>query len=408
MPSMESMQSLMTGGEDAQPAQTRRNPGIDLLRGLSILFVILNHLGLRIPLKKTALADVLPPWFLSRLNYNGYEAVFVFFVISGFLITGNALQRWGGLERIDLRAFYARRFARIVPCLLVLVAVLAVLHLLAVSDYTISRPGQSLPDAIWAVIGLHLNWYEGHTGYLPGNWDVLWSLSIEEVFYIGFPLICLLTRRRWVLVSLLTLLALSMPWTHAALHDNEIWQEKAYLPGMSAIAIGVLGALLAAGSRTLPARTTALLGWLGAIGLLATTIDGALMWHLLRDGYMLLLALSALCLLLASEQRQRRGDWHAWRGLDWLRSWGRLSYEIYLSHMFVVFAVVRLFKFAGGDIRLGFFWYLLTLPLCWLLGTAVERWLSLPCERWLRRRLTKPTRIEPAASHPTTVELPVA
>ncbi|WP_254423830.1 acyltransferase [Rhodanobacter sp. C03] len=384
---MESMQPSMFDGKDPQSAPARRNPGIDLVRGLSILFVILNHLGLRIPLKKTALADVLPSWFLSRLNYNGYEAVFVFFVISGFLIAGNALQRWGGLERIDLRAFYARRFARIVPCLLVLIAVLAVLHLLAVPDYTISRPGQSLPGAIWAVIGLHLNWYEGHTGYLPGNWDVLWSLSIEEVFYIGFPLACLLTRRRWVLVPLLAVLALSMPWTHAALRGNEIWQEKAYLPGMSAIALGVLGALLAARSRTLPARTTTLLGWLGAIGLLATTIDGALMWDLLRDGYMLLLALSALCLLLACEQRRRRGDWHPWRGLDWLRSWGRLSYEIYLTHMFVVTPVVWLFRLAGGDMRLGFLWYLLTLPLCWLLGIAVERWLSTPCERWLRARL---------------------
>jgi peptidoglycan/LPS O-acetylase OafA/YrhL len=372
-----------------QPAASR-NPGIDLLRGLSIVFVILNHIGLRIPLKKTMLADVLPTWFLSRLNYNGYEAVFVFFVISGFLITGNALQRWGGLERIDLRAFYARRFARIVPCLLALIVVLSALHLLAVPDYIINRPGQSLPGAIWATLGLHLNWYEGHTGYLPGNWDVLWSLSIEEVFYIGFPLLCLLTRRRWVLVPLLALLALSMPWTHAALRGNEIWQEKAYFPGMSAIAIGVLGALLASRSRTLPLRAIILLGWLGAIGLMAATIDGAQMWHLLRDGYMLLLALSALCLLLACEQRQRLGGWHTWRALDWLRSWGRLSYEIYLTHMFVVTPVVWLFRFGGSNFRLGLLWYLLTLPLCWLLGRAVERWLSTPCDRWLRRRLLRP------------------
>lgn len=370
-----------------------RNPGIDLLRGLSILFVILNHIGLRIPLKKTVLADVLPTWFLSRLNYNGYEAVFVFFVISGFLIAGNALQRWGGLDRIDLRAFYARRFARIVPCLLVLIAVLSVMHLLAVPEYIIRRPGQSLPGAIWAALGLHLNWYEGHKGYLPGNWDVLWSLSIEEVFYIGFPLLCLFTRRGWVLAPLLALLALSMPWTHAALRGNEIWQEKAYLPGMSAIAIGVLGALLAARSRLLSIRAINLLGWLGAIGLVATTIDGAVMWRLLRDGYMLLLALSALCLLLACEQRQRRGDWRPWRGLDWLRSWGRLSYEIYLTHMFVVTPVVGLFRLGGSDYRLGVLWYLLALPLCWLLGVAVERWLSTPCERWLRLRLAGPVAI---------------
>ena len=389
--------TAMTGTDAGTAGLAPRNPGIDLLRGLSILFVILNHLGLRIPLKRTALADVLPTWFLSRLNYNGYEAVFVFFVISGFLIAGNALQRWGGLERIDLRAFYARRFARIVPCLLVLVAVLAVLHLLGVPDYTISRPGQSLPGAIWAVIGLHLNWYEGHTGYLPGNWDVLWSLSIEEVFYIGFPLVCLLTRRRWVLIPLLALLALSMPWTHAALRGNDIWQEKAYLPGMSAIAIGVLGALLASRTRTLASRTIISLGWLGAIGLVAATIDGAVMWHLLRDGYMLLLALSALCQLLACEQRRRRGDWHPWRALDWLRSWGRLSYEIYLTHMFVVTPVVWLFRLSGAEYRYGFLWYLLTLPLCWLLGAAVERWLSAPCERWLRGRLTTPARSDATA-----------
>jgi peptidoglycan/LPS O-acetylase OafA/YrhL len=380
------MQTVPASSGNAVAATGARNPGIDLLRGLAIVLVVLNHLGLRIPLKQSALADVLPAWLLSRLNYNGYEAVFVFFVISGFLIAGNALRRWGSLERIDLRAFYTRRFARIVPCLVALVGVLAVLHLLALRDYTISRPGQSLPGAIWAALGLHLNWYEGQTGYLPGNWDVLWSLSIEEVFYIGFPLVCLLTRRRWVLVSLLSVLALSMPWTHAALRGNEIWQEKAYLPGMSAIAIGVLGALLAAHWRLPPRRTSGLLGWLGAVGLVAATIYGAAMWQLLRDGYLLLLAASALCLLLACEQRERRGPWQPWRGLDWLRSWGRLSYEIYLSHMFVVIAVVRLFKFAGGDLRLGFLWYLLALPLCWLLGAAVERWLSLPCERWLRAR----------------------
>ena len=364
-----------------------RNPGIDLLRGLAIVLVVFNHLGLRIPLKHTVLADVLPAWFLSRLNYNGYEAVFVFFVISGFLIAGNALRRWDSLERIDVRAFYGRRFARIVPLLLMLIGVLSVLHLLAVPDYTISRPGQSLPGAIWAALSLRLNWYEGHTGYLPGNWDVLWSLSIEEVFYLGFPLVCLLTRRRWVLVPLLTVLALSMPWTHAALRGNEIWQEKAYLPGMSAIAIGVLGALLASRWRLPSRRTSILLGWLGAIGLTATTIYGAAMWHLLRDGYMLLLAVSALCLLLACEQRQLRGVWQAWRCLDWLRSWGRLSYEIYLSHMFVVFAVVRVFRLTGGELRWGFLWYLLGMPLCWLLGVAVERWLSAPCERWLRASL---------------------
>ena len=359
-----------------------RNPGIDLLRGLAIVLVVFNHLGLRIPLEKTALAAVLPAWLLNRLNWNGYEAVYVFFVISGFLIAGNALRRWGSLAAIDARAFYARRFARIVPCLLALLAVLSALHLLGVQDYVIHHAGQSLPRALLSALGLHLNWYEGRTGYLPGSWDVLWSLSIEEAFYLGFPLACLLLRRRVLLVPPLALLALSLPWARAALHANEIWLEKAYLPGMAAIATGVLGALLAVAWRP-PQRTAAMLGWLGAAGLGAVLLDGSALWHWLRDGYMLVLTCSTLCLLLCCQWRSGEGTVMPLRGFGWLRSSGRLSYEIYLTHMFVVFAVVRAYR-AWGDPARGWLWYLPALGLCWLLGVAVERLLSTPCGEWLR------------------------
>ncbi|MBD8879040.1 acyltransferase [Rhodanobacter sp. 7MK24] len=367
-----------------------RNPGIDLLRGLAIVLVVFNHLGIRIPLEKSALADVLPTWLLNRLNWNGYEAVYVFFVISGFLIAGNALRRWGSLAAIDPRAFYARRFARIVPCLLALLAVLSVLHLLGVQDYVIHRAGQSLPGALLSALGLHLNWYEGHTGYLPGSWDVLWSLSIEEAFYLGFPLACLLLRRRVLLVPLLVLLALSLPWARAALHGNEIWLEKAYLPGMAAIATGVLGALLADACRP-PRRTALLLGWLGALGLVAVILDGWAMWHWLRDGYMLLLTFSTLCLLLCCQWRAEAGGVSPLRGFGWLRSWGRMSYEIYLTHMFVVFAVIRAYHALDGHPARGWLWYLPALVSCWVLGAAVERWFSVPCERRLRMRLSGAT-----------------
>jgi peptidoglycan/LPS O-acetylase OafA/YrhL len=374
-----------------------RNHGIDLLRGISILLVVLHHIGLRIPLKKSLLADILPTRLLSALNYNGYEAVFVFFVISGFLIASNTLRRDGSLAQIDLRAFYARRFSRIAPCLLLLVAVLGVLHLMGVDDYVIHREGQSLPRAIVAALGFHLNWYEGRTGYLPGNWDVLWSLSIEEVFYIGFPIVCLLTRRTWILVPMLVVLTLSLPFTRAALEGNEIWQEKAYLPGMAAIATGVLAALVTVRWPAPPSGVVRAVQWVGVLGLLAVLLAEHWLWPLLHDGSMLVLTLSSMGLVVACQWRQNSP---ALPGLGWLRRWGQLSYEIYLTHMFVVFAVVRAYKAMGGDPALGFLWYLPALPLCWLLGAMVERYISTPSERRLRTRLLSPSAVDRPAVQP--------
>ncbi len=365
-------------------AREARNPGIDTLRGLSILLVVLHHLGLRIPLKTTALADVLPKRLLAALNYNGYEAVFVFFVVSGFLIAGNALARWGGLSRIDPWTFYVRRGARILPCLTLLVGVLAVLHACGFADYAITREGQSLGGAMLAAFGLHLNWYEGRTGYLPGSWDVLWSLSIEEVFYLGFPLACLLVRDRRAMMVLLVSLALSLPFSLAAIEGNEIWKEKAYLPGMAAIALGVLAALVAQRWRPGPALVRAI-GWLGVSGLAATMLAMPWLWRWLQDGVMLLLTVSAGLLVLALDWRHRAGLSRALPGTAWLRSMGRQSYEIYLSHMFVVFAAVAAFKASGADARTGWLWYLPVVLACWGLGWLFARGWSLPCERALKR-----------------------
>lgn len=77
-----------------------RDARIDMLRGVSILLVLLHHFNIPYSLKDTGLAALLGWPFLHALARNGNYGVTMFFVVSGFLITRNALDRWGGLDRI--------------------------------------------------------------------------------------------------------------------------------------------------------------------------------------------------------------------------------------------------------------------------------------------------------------------
>jgi peptidoglycan/LPS O-acetylase OafA/YrhL len=367
-----------------------RNSRIDLLRGVSILLVVMQHVAMRLNLNEGVLASLLPRRVMDGLFTHGYEAVFVFFVISGFLIASNALAFWGRLDLIELRSFYARRFARIVPALLALVVVLSILHLCSVNRYVIDQPGQSLPGAIASALGFYLNWYEASTGrYLPAGWDVLWSLSIEEVFYLAFPLLCLLLRREWLLVPVLAALALSLPWTRAAAQaGGEIWQQKAYLPGMSAIAVGILAAFLSARVPTMSRSMTRILVALGWLGMGINMFAEDAVWHALHGASMLLWVLSAALLLLGFRWNAKH-DARALPGTGWIGSFGRLSYEVYLTHMFVVLAAAAMFRATGATAYWSILWLPPTVAATWLLGKLVECYFSTPCNRGLRRWLIK-------------------
>lgn len=360
-----------------------RNFGIDLLRGLSILLVVIHHLAMsfRLPLGPSYLGDFLSKRIINGISFNGYESVFVFFVLSGFLITRRSLAQYGNLSAIDWRKFYTQRFSRIFPLLALLLIVLSVMHGLGISGYVVQEKGQTLWRALLSALGLHLNWYEGQTTWLPAAWDVLWSLSIEEVFYLAFPVFCIMLPRKLLVLGLL-ILALSLPWTRAVLHGNEIWQEKAYLPGMSAIAFGVLTALLA--QRYQPSKNFALsLVCFGVIGLIGVFFFGSELWRTIKDHMMLVLCVSACFLVFAADRLQPK----AVVGLGWLAQMGRLSYEIYLSHMFIVLTVCTVFRaLMGEDMRWSFVVYVPTIMACVLLGVALERWVSLPALRYLRNR----------------------
>ena len=375
------MQTVTTGAQ--------RNPGIDLLRGISIILVVIHHLALRIPLMHTGLSTVFPDFLLKALTWDGAKGVKIFFVISGFLITDHTMRRWGSPGKINVFAFSGRRACRILPCLLVLLGILAVLKIAGAPDFRFHHDSQTLPGAIFAALFMHLNLYEARTNYLPANWDVLWSLSVEELFYLAFPILCLLSGRvpkligPGLLVCIFALLALSLPFAEWQLRDaSEIWQDEAYGPGISAIAMGVCTALLA--HRMPPAmfaRLTPWLGWAGTFGVGLYLLDSHILWQTLNYGAPLFFTLSCAVLLLAFYNGWGKAT--ASRFLAWPRQWGRLSYEIYLSHMFVVMPMVHLFRATGENWTFGWVWFLPTLGLSFCLGVLVDRFLSRPADRWL-------------------------
>jgi peptidoglycan/LPS O-acetylase OafA/YrhL len=164
-----------------------RLPSLDGLRALSIGLVLLGHI------QGTAGAGRLPPW--AQLEF-GIIGVRVFFIISGYLITTLLLRELERSGTISIGKFYFRRAFRIFPAFYIYVAVVA---LLSAAGVVALRPGDVLHAATYTT-NYHYDraWTLGH----------MWSLAVEEQFYLGWPvLILLLGKRRGFLAASAVLVA---------------------------------------------------------------------------------------------------------------------------------------------------------------------------------------------------------
>jgi len=366
----------------------QRVRGIDVLRGLAVILVMLNHIHLRFEINDYDVDGLLPGPLSTVLFWSGHEAVVIFFVISGFLITSLSLRRWGSLEKIELSRFYRLRGARILPCLLLLLTVLSVLHAAGAADFTIEPERASLGRALLAALTFHFNWLEGQRGYLPGNWDVLWSLSVEETFYVVFPLMCLLLRNeRWLMICIAVLIGIG-PFDRMANAGRSPWDEYAYLSGMDGIAFGCIAAWITARVQlSRPVLRGAM-----ALGIVATISIMVFRQQvsdlgLKRVGLDLTILEMGTALLLMALARGV-GDATLSRGTALLRLAGRCSYEIYLTHMFVVFGAMHAFRHLFGaqasSPAIYAITYTIMLALSILLGYIVERLVSNPLNEALR------------------------
>jgi peptidoglycan/LPS O-acetylase OafA/YrhL len=404
----------------SQPVATqkaeKRVPGIDLLRGLCIVAVVLHHINLRIHFRDSSLGQMIGPAANRVLFWNGYYGVRMFFVISGFLITTWSLKRWGSLSRLDRRQFYRMRFARIVPCLIGLLILLSLLDRFGVPRFTINTQHTSLGRALLAALTFHVNWLEARTGYLPAAWDVLWSLSVEEVFYVFFPLLCTLLRKPALLMALFSCFVIAGPFARVQTH-NELWADYGYLSCMDGIALGCLAAMLVAKVRfnhklnlalriagiTLILLITVFRGTaarlaLYKVGLDVTTLQlgAALLLIALQQSFAARATLDH-SLLLSSNVRTRSAAMlrhlgsALFRSTGFLRWFGRNSYEVYLTHMLVVWPMVGLFFHFHQGLNTAVLWFFAITAFTGIAGDVLARSYSDPLNRRLRLGLWQAT-----------------
>jgi peptidoglycan/LPS O-acetylase OafA/YrhL len=335
------------------PAHLAYRRDIDGLRAVAVLAVVLFH--------------AFPEWLRG-----GFIGVDVFFVISGFLITGILLRELQG-GSFSFAGFYARRVRRIFPALLLVLAASLAFGWLALFPDEYEQLGKHVVGGA----GFAANFfYWAQVGYFDTAAETkpllhLWSLGIEEQFYILWPVILLLGwRLRANLLALAAVLAVASFSVNlfGIGHDAT---AAFYSPASRAWEL-LLGAGLACLQSRPPARRSALdpnlLAWAGAI-LLAAGLALIQRTDPFPGWRALLPSAGALLLLAAGPQAWLNRTVLGNRVLVWV---GLLSYPLYLWHWpLLTFARIVESSEPAPAIRAGA--VLLALLLAWLTWQVLER-----------------------------------
>ena len=304
------------------PGDRRFRPDVQGLRAIAILLVVLFHAG------------------VPRLT-GGFVGVDVFFVISGFVITGLLLREQSATGKARLLSFYGRRSRRILPAatLVILVTIGASYHWLGflVGNET-ARTGIAA-----SLFYANFHFISTGTNYLastqpPSALQNYWSLSVEEQFYLVYPTLFILAAVTWRSVSMnlkLTVFLVcgilaSLAWS---IHQTASNSVAAFFSPFTRGWELALGALIAVGSTQLtrlPRSIATAMTWVGLGGILvaAFTFTATTPY----PGSAAVLPVMSTALVLAGGRTHPKWGGEALLRLapfDWL---GRLSYSLYLWH----------------------------------------------------------------------------
>ena len=226
----------------------KRIPIIDFVRFGSIFIVLGAHF--------------FPQWIVKFIDspllqkivlnvfHNGPYGVTCFFVVSGFLITEILVGNKENFSEVDLRTFYVKRAARILPLLTVVVLTAFCLEhskdLLdaRVQQYHVWNDVSGFGWPFWvSLVTFNFNWYIIDKSTLEGfQWNVLWSLAIEEQFYFCYPLIVKKLQSQknvFIFLSGVVIFALVFRFGASFYFDsNEYWMQLPSFAAFDQIAIG--------------------------------------------------------------------------------------------------------------------------------------------------------------------------
>ncbi len=315
-------------------SSTVYRPELDALRFFAFLAVFVHHTNLRQGIHATGL--------MVMVHDAGQFGVCLFFLLSAYLITDLLWRERERTGSIHLGAFYMRRILRIWPLYFFFLAAGTVGGLF-LPTYAVE------PARVVAFLLLAGNWYCGAYGFTKSPISPLWSISVEEQFYLLLPPLARAGGKRALLVlsaAAIVTAYLALLWLgqRHALAGVGVWANS--LVQFQFFGAGcILATLLHGGSPKLP---TAVRGAMALAGLALWMIaahaglakPGPLPGSVLCQGYLFTLAGTALLFL-------------AFLGTSlpipgWLRYLGKISYGLYVYHQFVMLAVAHTERYWDG------------------------------------------------------------
>jgi peptidoglycan/LPS O-acetylase OafA/YrhL len=348
--------------------------GLDGLRAVAVTLVVLFHLT----------PGALP---------GGYIGVDIFFVISGFLITSLLVDEKRRTGRIALGAFWARRARRLLPALAIVVLVCSSIAWLIGGDVLVNIGRQLLGAATfsynWIAIAAGSTYFDAGTPELFRN---LWSLAVEEQFYLIWPLLVLalllLKKKRWMTPPVIAIAVASSAAMVALSLAGADATRLYYGTDTHAFGLAIGAAIAVVGLPAEPRRAAriavpvaGLIAVLGLLWLSWTLVEGS--GFVFQGGLILVAVLSGITVFAAAMP-------HSWFGaalevvpVRWV---GQRSYGIYLWHWPVfVLLTAALPGWANGPLAWGLGGIALAATL--VAATVSYRWIEQPVRRIGYRRL---------------------